>query len=82
MSDERRAAKEKFFNLLFVKYEKKESFTQYKLELFYDKYKQKNQYFDLLDRSTLKIMLETYRRDNRGGKDVQGLNDEEELPSH
>jgi len=82
LSDERRAAKEKFFNLLFVKYEKKESFTQYKLELFYDKYKQKNQYFDLLDRSTLKIMLETYRRDNRGGKDVQGLNDEEELPSH
>ena len=82
MADEKRSAKEKFFNLLFVKYEKKESFTQYKLELFYDKYKQKNQYFDLLDRSNLKIMLETYRRDNRGGKDVQGLNDEEELPSH
>ena len=74
------AAKEKFFRLLFVKYNPDEDLAQHKLEHFYDTYKQIHAEFDLLERSKLRSHLDTYRRDLRG-KAAQGSGDEVDLPS-
>ena len=77
---EREAAKEKFFKLLFVKYNPDDELPTHKLEHFYDIYKQSHAEFDLLKRSNLRSFLETYRRNLRG-KAAQGSADEVNLPS-
>ena len=77
---EREAAKEKFFKLLFVKYNPDDELPQHKLEDFYDIYKQSHAEFDLLERSKLRLYLSTYRRELRG-KAPQSSADEVDLPS-
>ena len=77
---EREAAKEKFFKLLFVKYNLNDELPTHKLEHFYDTYKQSHAEFDLLERSKLRSHLDTYRRNLRE-KAPQGSADEVNLPS-